>query len=192
MPRTSKTLLLLLVWLFLFGLVAGSGKAAQGRGGDRMSPQIMPAQEDEEKVEPGIRGALDLRLTSESGQTYPPGEMVISNPFGDTVGYDPRSGQTYQDIPMAYYRTYPMPGGFDQQEVVLNIPNAMSGVYSLRVIGTARGRYSLKIKGYDASGSHADVSFRFLIEPGQIDHYLIDYSNRGGASLNARRTRVTE
>jgi hypothetical protein len=191
MPRTSKTLLLLLALVFLLGLVAGSSRAAQARG-DRMSPQITPVQEDEEEVEPGIRGALDLRLTSESGQTYPPGEMVISNPFGETVGFDPRSGQTYREIPRAYYRTYPAPGAFDRQEVVLNIPNAISGVYSLRVIGTARGRYSLNIKGYDASGSHADVSFRFFMEPGQIDHYLIDYSNRGGARLNARRTRVTE
>jgi hypothetical protein len=60
------------------------------------------------------------------------------------------------------------------------------------VIGTSRGRYSLSIKGYDASGSHADVAFRFMIEPGEIQHYLIDYSNRNGASLNARRTRTTE
>ena len=75
---------------------------------------------------------------------------------------------------------------------MLQLRNASSGTYSLRVIGTAYGRYGLFVQGYDSSGSHADVSFRALLQPGQVHHYLITYFNRGGASIKARRTRTTE
>ena len=71
------------------------------------------------------------------------------------------------------------------------VRNAVSGVYSLRVIGSDYGRYKLNLKGYDASMSRAEAEFIATIEPGAIHHYVVNYSNRGGARLDVRRTRIT-
>ena len=59
------------------------------------------------------------------------------------------------------------------------------------MIGDDYGRYKLNLKGYDASMSRAEAEFIATIEPGAIHHYLVNYSNRGGARLDVRRTRIT-
>ncbi len=178
------------IWSLAFSLVLMLAFLA-GVSAPAQTGNISPAQYEEEQEVRG-RGVLDIRLVSEDGREYPPGELVISNPEGEAEGYDPRSNQAYHEIPGGTYRVSYLRGARDQKEAVLVLRQALSGNYSLRVIGVEYGVYSLFLKGFDASGSHADVSFRALIQPGQVHHYLVDYSNRNGARLNVRRTRITE
>jgi hypothetical protein len=135
-------------------------------------------------------GTLYISIQSQEGRPEPPGELVLSDPSGDLAGYDPRYGRTYREIHGAAYTREELPGQADQEAAVLDLRQAVSGTYSLRVIGVEPGIYFLGMQGYDAAGNKADVSFsNAAIQPGEVHHYLIRYSNRDGASLKVRRTR---
>jgi len=194
-----KNLVKMPIWLWLMllvaaGLAVASGPAQAQTG--KAPGAAMPAQYEEEQEEapevPGFRGALDIRIQSGYGKLNPPGELVISNPWGESAGFDPRYNYTYQEIPGASYKREVVPGYPSIEAAALYLRNAPSGTYSLRVIGTDYGQYRLSMKGYERNMSHADLLFTIMIQPGEVHHYLINYSNRGGAFLNARRTRTRE
>jgi hypothetical protein len=196
MKSLPKLQIWLAAWLLLSGLLLTPGVSALARDA-KAPPPVMPAQYDEENEAeapvPEYRGGLDIRCLSDEGRTLPPVEMVLSNPFGETVGFDPRYQMTYQEIPGASYKREVVPGSPETEAEVLTVRNAVSGTYSLRVIGVELGTYSLFFKGFDKSRLHADVQFPHAkIKPGYIHHYLIRYSNRGGPSLEVRRTLITE
>ncbi|RJR32424.1 MAG: hypothetical protein C4567_18815 [Deltaproteobacteria bacterium] len=183
--------LLLLLAAGLAGLY-GTALAQPGRAqGPAVPPQYEEGQE-EAPAAPGFRGALDIRLRSGEGKLNPPAEMVLNNPAGESAGFDPRYNYTYQEIPGGTYKRMVVNGYPSIEETVLYIDNAVGGAYSLRVIGTDYGQYALSMKGYDRDMSHADLLFTIMIQPGDVHHYVINYSNVGGASLNARRTRTRE
>jgi hypothetical protein len=147
----------------------------------------MAAQYDQE---PGAGGSLKIRIQSADGEPYPPGDMVLSDPYAQAMGHDPRYNRDYQEISWA---TFTQETISDQQNAFLmNVANAVSGTYSLRVIGVNPGRYILIMDGYDQEGNHANVRFTAGLQPGEVHHYLIHYSNQGGASLRARRTQAAE
>lgn len=162
--------LLLLAWLWVG--VAQAGK-------------VTPVQYQE-----GSGGSLQIRLQSEEGAQYPPGDLILSDPEARMTGSNSRANYTYQEIPGATYRAENISNR--QEAFRLEVDNAVSGTYSLRVIGVDYGRYILFMKGYDQAGNHADVRFTGGLQPGEVHHYVIHYSNRGGASLKVRRTRVIE
>jgi hypothetical protein len=183
--------------LMLAGLAAASGAVAAGNPKSPAPASPAPHDYDEEAEaaapRPGPRGALDIRCQSEGGRTSPPVEMVLTNPAGETVGYDPRYQSTYREIPGGSYKREVVPGFPEIEAEVIQVRNAGAGTYSLRVIGVETGAYSLFLKGYDRDGTHADVQFtRARIKPGYIHHYRINYSLRGGPGLEVKRTLITE
>jgi hypothetical protein len=195
MKRTRKSLNLLpLLLLLAIGLAGLSGLAPAQAG--KAPGAAIPAQYEEEPeaapATPGFRGALDIRIQSGHGKLHPPGELVLSSPSGETAGFDPRYNYSYREIPGGSYKREVVPGYPSTEAAVLYLQNAVSGTYSLRVIGTDYGQYRLSMQGYDRSMSHADLLFTIMIQPGEVHHYLINYSNVGGASLSARRTRTRE
>jgi hypothetical protein len=106
---------------------------------------------------------LDISIESETGGS-PPGELVVSDPAGN------RTGPEATDI---------------------HLPNPMSGLYALRVIGRKTGTYTLFLKAYTESGSTSDVRFPHMtIKNGEVHHYDVNFS-AGGPKLDVRRTRVT-
>ncbi len=183
-----------IILLVAAGLAAVSGAAPAQAG--KAQAAAMPAQYEEEPEQtpemPGFRGALEIRIQSGYGRLHPPGELVLSNPFGETEGFDPRYNYYYREIPGGSYKREVVPEYPSIEAAMLYVRNAASGTYSLRVIGTDYGQYRLAMKGYDQNMSHADLLFTLIIQPREVHHYLIDYSNRGGASLSARRTRTRE
>jgi hypothetical protein len=180
--------------LLLAGLAMAYRAAAQAR--DVRAPgAVTPAPDEEEPeeeaTEPGFRSALDIRLQSQEGNPYPPGELVLSNPFGESEGYDPRSRTNYQEIPGASYKLEPVPDSPESQAAALYVRNPVSGTYTLRVIGVESGNYGLFMKGFDRYRSHVNVQFIARIKAGQIHHYRVNYSNKGGTRLDVRRTQIT-
>jgi hypothetical protein len=187
-PWPGRLLLVLLAVAVVMGM---AGMAAAKPPKIPAAPS--PVQyEEEEAPSPGFRGALDIRIQSGSGRLNPPAELVISNPLGESLGFDPRYHYTYREIAGGSYRRSVIPGNPSTEEAVLYINNAAGGPYSLRVIGTDHGQYRLSMKGYDREMSHADLLFTIMIQPGEVHHYVINYSNAGGASLRARRSRTRE
>lgn len=183
MRLRSKISALIIVWLLFLALpwLIGAGAAAPAGG-------VAPAQYYRE--EPGSGGSLQIRMQSEEGAQYPPGDLVLSDPYARMAGSDSRANYTYQEIPGATYSSETVSS--QQQAFRLDVANAASGTYSLRVIGVDAGSYLLSMDGYDEAGNHARVRFTASLQPGEVHHYVIQYSNRGGASLRARRTPAAE
>ncbi len=165
--------------LLALTLLMGAGTAAQ-------AVQVRPAQDDQGAG----GGSLQIRIESEDGAQYPPGDLVLSDPEARMTGSDSRANYTYQEIPGATYTAESVSS--QQQAFRLYVDNAGSGTYSLRVLGVDSGRYVLLMDGYDQAGNHARVRFTALLQPGEVHHYVIRYSNMGGASLRARRTPAVE
>ncbi len=183
MRLCSKKAVLTAVWLVLVLLLTLTEATPAAQAG-----QVIPAQYSQ--AEPGSGGSLQIAIQSDEGAEYPPGDLVLSDPYARMTGSDSRANATYQEIPGATYSAETI---FSQQQAFrLYVDNAVSGVYSLRVIGVDYGKYSLSMKGYDQAGNHADLRFTALLQPGEVHHYVIQYANRGGASLRARRTRAAE
>jgi hypothetical protein len=171
---------LLLLGLAALGFGAGAALSAAATG------MITPIQYQGEE-----RGAsLLIAIQSEEGAEYPPGDLVLSDPSARMTGSDTRANSSYQEIPGATYSSETI--STQQQAFRLYVGNAVSGTYSLRVIGVDSGRYILSMKGYDQAGNHADLRFTASLQPGEVQHYVIHYSNQGGASLRARRTSAAE
>lgn len=173
--RPRRADLVLKVWLALLALTA-----LTVWGGSAL------AQYQEERGS----SSLQIRLQSEDGAEYPPGDLLLSDPSARLTGADSSANYNYQEIPGATYRAENISAR--QQAFLLYVDNAVSGTYSLRVIGVDSGRYILSMKGYDQAGNHADVRFTGGLQPGEVHHYVIQYSNRDGASLKVRRTRAAE
>jgi len=178
-PKSALMTAGLVLLVLLIGI--GAGTAAQ-------AGRVTPAQYSQE--EPGSGGSLQISIQSDDGAQYPPGDLVLSDPYARMTGSDSRANYTYQEIPGATYSAATISS--QQQAFRLYVDNAASGTYSLRVIGVDYGRYVLLMDGYDQAGNHAKVRFTALLQPGEVHHYVIQYSNQGGASLRARRTQAAE
>ncbi len=152
------------------------------------------AQYVEEPAPPGVyTGALDIRIYSEIGDPNPPGELLLSDPAGNMTGRDPRSHYAYREIPGVSYGWRDVAGVPGQEEEFMHVRNPLNGYYSLRVVGTDYGTYVVMLRAYDASRNTADVQLsRLRIQPGEVQHFVITYSNLGGARVTIRRTAVTE
>lgn len=179
----SKKSVLMAIWLLLLALPTSFFTGATAQGG-----QAMAAQYDQEEV--GSGGSLQIRIQSADGESYPPGDMVLSDPYAQAMGHDPHYNSNYQEISGATYTQETISS--QQNAFLMNVANAVSGTYSLRVIGVNPGRYLLIMDGYDPAGNHTKVRFTAGLHPGEVHHYVIHYSNQGGASLRARRTPAAE
>ncbi len=181
MRLRSKKSAFLVVWLLLLVLpsLIGAGVAAQ-------AGQATPAQYAPEEA--AVGASLQIRIRSDEGAQYPPGDLLLSDPSARMSGSDART--TYREIPGAIYTQETLSPR--QYAFLMDVANAVSGNYSLRVIGVDYGKYYLSMAGFDQTGARADISFTALLQPGEVHHYLINYSNRDGARIRARRTPAVE
>jgi hypothetical protein len=103
-------------------------------------------------------------------------ELVLTDPRGRRTGGSGPSGSTYQEIPRAYY------GGASNDGSELGVPAPADGTYTLDVIGTAVGRYSLSFYPSDVTGGSRDA-FEFEqipTRPGAVHRYALRYSRAAG------------
>jgi len=186
MRLRSKKSALMAVWFWLLVVAAliFTGAAAQAAQAPTLTSPV------QYRGAAASLGSLEIRIQSADGESYPPGDMVLSDPYAQAMGHDPRYNRDYQEISGATYTQETISG--QQNAFLMNVANAVSGTYSLRVIGVNPGRYILIMDGYDQAGNHANVRFTALLESEEVHHYVIQYSNRGGASLKARRTQAAE
>ena len=180
--RPRRANLMCQVWLGFLAIMTVSLGGGPAQAGEAIAAQYQESA--------GSGASLQIRIQSEEGAQYPPGDLVLSDPDARLTGSDTRANYTYQEIPGATYTAENISP--QQQAFLLYVDHAVSGTYSLRVIGADSGRYLLSMKGYDEAGDHADLRFTAGLQPGEVHHYVIHYSNRGGASLRARRTSAAE
>jgi hypothetical protein len=148
---------------------------------------------------PEMAGTLDIRLHPEEGKLSPPAELLLQDPQGRWIGYDPRRLQNYQGIPRASYDMESLEdeetGAPGPETAIINLPNALSGNYILRVIATERGKYTLEVRAYDRDLSVTEMQFAGMAtKRGAVNYYLIRFSHRQGTvtRLEVRPTRPWE
>jgi hypothetical protein len=113
---------------------------------------------------------------------YSTAELLLTDAQVRRTGYDPVSGQTFEEIPHATYGVEVDYGEKTDESLdetkVLDVMDPGAGQFSLQVCGTANGTYGMEIlivnKHLIVSGtSYENVS----IAPNQIDTYRIRYDN---------------
>lgn len=128
-------------------------------------------------------------LTNNSNLTirfHSPGELVLIDPEGRRVGLDPSTGTSYDEIPQAGYVEQGLVDDSESNPDLDNDPSLfheieimqpVNGDYSLKVIGTGTGTYSLGIISIGSDFGDGIREFRDLsISPGVTHTYNFSYS----------------
>jgi hypothetical protein len=84
-----------------------------------------------------------------------PVELLVTDQYGRRTGYDPRTGQSYQEIPSSAYVTEYYPGDFiatSEGTKILQIESYEFSEYQVDIIGTGAGSYAIDYIAELASG----------------------------------------
>lgn len=125
-------------------------------------------------------------------------EAVITDPAGRRLGFDPATGGGFNEVPEASYDSSGLGTLADDsiidepswKEIYFNSP--VDGEYTVTVIGTRAGKYTLAIGGYDVR--HRSSWFKSTDVPiarRQRHEYRFQFSaaDAGERGLNGRRVR---
>jgi hypothetical protein len=189
--------------VILTAMILGIGAAgiawttfAESSGEGKIPAVMMPSLTDREPYKEPYKfeGALDIRIHPVGERLSPPAELLLIDPQGRKVGNDPRTSKTYAEIPNSSYERESIAddvsGAPGPETAIIHIGNPASGEYSLRVIGRESSQYDLEIRGYDCEMDPADAMFTNVTIQNEVEHtYLINYSNKKGSKIEARRSR---
>jgi hypothetical protein len=111
-----------------------------------------------------------------------PADLVITDPDGNQIGFDPTSSTTYNGIEGATYSSEGISDGtladpsFPYETKFAWIPSPISGTYNIQVIGTGSGGYTLETTSYDASGTVHEEVAAASTTPDQVDSYNLNFT----------------
>ncbi len=136
-------------------------------------------------------GGPDHTYTDRTGfhiTFYSPGELLFTDPQGRRVGYDPRSGVSYNEIPLARYDSFYIEdaetGDPGPETKELEVAQPIAGDYQLQVIGTGTGTYTLKIRAYDPDLNPSGANLEDVaITPGEVHAYGFNYAKTAGSPI---------
>ncbi len=119
-----------------------------------------------------------------------PGELLLTDPQGRKIGYDPINGATHNEIPGAAYEAMAeaepgedvgAPGSGSKE---LTVMQPLAGDYQLKVIGTEEGVYDLVIRAYDPNLNLSGDNFENIsITPDEIHTYGFYYAKTVGSEI---------
>lgn len=159
-----------------------------------------PSLSQPEKTLPKKEDQSALRLTLHRGydpkKSYQariavPAELLLIDPQGRRVGYDPSTGITYTgrwdaavapphpirtEIPEAYYEAISLDDAVTGEPgpvtLELDVPRPLAGDYQIQVIGTETGTYTLELRAYDPELNPSIKGFKDIaIDPGAVHTY---------------------
>ena len=114
----------------------------------------------------------------------PPCELILIDPQGRRLGYDPQKKVAYKEIPRASYETMALEdaesGAAGPETKELDIRQPLSGHYELQVIGTGTGTCSLEIRAYDKHSDVTSSDVKVMASRGAIARYKVIYSSDHG------------
>ncbi len=117
---------------------------------------------------------------------HSPVELILTDPLGRRLGYDPASGTSLHEIPTSSYGPETLAAedgsGSVLEQTTLDISDPQPGTYSLQVIGTGSGPYSVDAVSVDNTGVGTMSDAGGSILPGSIVTYTVAYSSTPGAS----------
>ena len=114
----------------------------------------------------------------------PPCELILIDPQGRRLGYDPQKKVAYKEIPRASYETMALEdaesGAAGPETKELDIRQPLSGHYELQVIGSGTGTCSLEIRAYDKHSDVTSSDVKVMASRGAIARYKVIYSSDHG------------
>jgi hypothetical protein len=109
-------------------------------------------------------------LSSFVATLHSPANLYITDQNGLSVGYNLKSNQSECNIPGAFY------SGPNTEPQVISIPNSIEGNYSVQVIGTGNGAFSVDFQTTTSQGT-ALKTMTGTISSGAIYQYNVQYTN---------------
>ena len=138
----------------------------------------------------------EYSFTDSNGLTFrfhSPGEMLITDPLGRRLGFDPSTGRTFNEIPNSGYSilgigdatdTNPVPLDYDPPKE-LELVRIPEGEYTLRITGTGNGTYKLLMYSMDVEGMPSGEIFENIpITLGEVHIYTIEHSKALGSEIH--------
>lgn len=116
-----------------------------------------------------------------------PAEILVTDPQGRRVGYDPHTGVGYSEIPDASY-DYEQPISDSETDLdtsqiheikTLTLPTLTDGSYDVQVIGTGTGDYTFITSMTDDGGNTTQKVFIASTTPDQVDTYDYEITPNG-------------
>lgn len=122
-----------------------------------------------------------------------PAELLITDPQGRRLGRDPLTGISFNEINRGSYYQEGISAATDDplsphESKVLLIPTPTQGEYSLQVIGTGTGIYSLDSLLYDVQGDAHERSFVGTTETGTVTDFGITFTPSQPANMTVKPT----
>ncbi len=111
-----------------------------------------------------------------------PAELLVTDPNGNQLGVDPITSTTYNTISGGVYDSEGISDGSQAnpsrptESKYAWIPNPVNGTYSVQVIGTGSGGYTLQTLSYDASGTAHEAVGVGSTTPNQMDGYNLNFT----------------
>jgi hypothetical protein len=123
--------------------------------------------------EPADVAAITIVLDS-------PAELLVTDPQGRRIGFDPRRGTAFSEIPDAFYGVDQIAdgeGGITPPLKLFDLSDPLDGNYIIQVIGVGSGSYNLKIIKSDQHGQQTRTFLSGEVEASSVDAYRMDYSS---------------
>jgi len=118
-------------------------------------------------------------------------EFLVEDELGRRIGRDPFSNIRYKEIPNAGYGTF----GVDSEDP--NVPGiigkdfgmdpAVSGTYSIKIIGVATDTFRLSIYTTRGVGNGVEFHFKGLVGKGSLSTYQLNYNTNPDSAIVAER-----
>jgi hypothetical protein len=186
------------LWMVLILFVGGTGslqaESGQISGQEKAPGGMMPAivEQDLPKTGPMYEGALDIRIHGEEDRLNPPAELLLITSEGRRVGKDPRTGETFSEIPNSFYEYEGIAdlesGAPGPETGIVYVGNPVNVEFTLKVIGKESFAYVLEVRGYDCEMGYSGETFDHVNINQNAEHtYLIKYSNEKGGRVEVTR-----
>jgi hypothetical protein len=123
-------------------------------------------------------------------RAHSPVELDLVDPNGNHTGFNPNGSSQSNGIPQSAYLSIThsnvdnpaLPPSVTVKDLVLYGPS--SGGYTLNVIGTGSGPFTLDIAGVDQSGNPFTTNVSGTVVPGLEYIYKVGYSSTPGVGTN--------
>lgn len=115
-------------------------------------------------------------LKALSASTSSPVELVLIDPQGRKSGFDPITKTLFEDIPTSAYTSSQICDeqtftGCSAPYKTLDMANQMDGQYTLEVIGTGAGDFTVVVERSDAAGNWITHFYSGTTAPGRISRF---------------------
>ena len=129
-------------------------------------------------------GALDIRVHPGERGLHPPVQLLVEDPSGSKCGLDPRTGESFEQIPGGTYESESIDddesGAEGPETRILYLGRSAIGDYRLIVTGVASGSYLLEVRNFREDGG-PEQAYRAQgsIRTGEVHEFLIAVSQAG-------------